>query len=90
MMSTEAKREYQRVWRMKKRAEKQARAAAVLEKRQANAAKARAAKQTRNGKPTLTQSEKAPAWGVGIKGNRIAFFIDEKVVFEHTFNQQEE
>ena len=90
MMSTEAKREYQRVWRMKKRAEREAHRAQVLAKQQANAAKARAAKQARNGKPTLTQSEKAPAWGVGIKGNRIAFFIDEKVVFEHTFNQQEE
>jgi hypothetical protein len=45
MMSTEAKREYQRIWRAKKKAEKQAHAAVVL------------AKQARNGKAHRTMSE---------------------------------
>ena len=61
MMSTEAKREYQRIWRMKKRAEKEVHAAIVLKKQQANAAKARAAKQARNGKPVTLRDDNMEA-----------------------------
>jgi hypothetical protein len=94
-MTPEEKKVYNREYAQRKAAERKAHKAAVLVKKQAAAAKARAAKMAkRNGKPVLTEREDEGClhnrWGVGIQGNTIAFFIDGGVVFEHTFIQQEE
>ena len=87
-MTPEAKRAYNRAYNARKAAEKKAKQAATLAKRQANAAKARAAKAVKNGKPVLTQREDSPPeWSVAIKDLAFAVFIDGELVFSHDFNE---
>ena len=78
-MTPEAKKEYQRVWRAKKRAEKKAKAAATLAKQQANAAKARAAKAAKNGKhPTMIPL----GWEVRVRPlGVVEFLVNGNVVY---------